>query len=200
VLAAIRAASGGSAIVTPLDPWRHDLSATDRFAELWPFLLVLALLLWPIDIALRRMSLGRREFVAARDWVAGIPRRRGATARRTTTGESLLAARERAGSSEARAALLNASAPTAPPVGATALDSPATSPPTHTPPLRTARPRPEPNVRTSSPGPSAPPAGPSPATSGTSAGVPRSSTPSEPASPPNTMKRLRDAKRRARER
>ena len=52
------------------DPWVHDLTATDRFTDLWPLLLVLALLLWPLDIALRRMSLGRRELAAARGWVA----------------------------------------------------------------------------------------------------------------------------------
>src|SRR6185295_16942479 len=108
-LASLRAATGGTVVATALDPWRHDLSATDRFTELWPLLLVLALLLWPIDIALRRMSLGRRELVAARRWVADIGRRRRATGRRTATGESMLAARERAGSSEARAALLSVS-------------------------------------------------------------------------------------------
>ena len=125
VLAALRAPSGGKAIVTPLEPWRHDLSATDRFTELWPLLLILALLLWPLDIALRRMSLGRRELVAARGWVAGLSRRRGATARRTATGESLLAARERAGSSEARAAILGtADAPMAPPTPAASSGKP----------------------------------------------------------------------------
>jgi hypothetical protein len=203
VLAAIRAASGGSAIATPLDPWRHDLTSMDRFTHLWPFLLVLALLLWPLDIALRRMSLGRREIVAARDWVVGIPRRRGALSRRTITSEGLLAARERAASSEARAALLNAStssAPSAPPVvpGSTA-------PPSHTPPLRPARPRPETNVRSSGPGPSAPPAGPSSANASPAASpaAPTSrSGAGEPAEPsaPSTIDRLRDAKRRARER
>ena len=70
-LAALRAATGGHRRSSPpLDPWRHDLTATNRFTELWPLLLVLALLLWPLDIALRRMSLGRRELVAARGWVA----------------------------------------------------------------------------------------------------------------------------------
>ena len=111
VLDALRTAGGGTAIATPLDPWRHDLSATDRFTELWPVLLVLALLLWPLDIALRRLSLGRREFAAARGWVAGIGHRRRATARRSATGEGLLAARERAGSSEARAAMLASAEP-----------------------------------------------------------------------------------------
>ena len=36
---------------------------------------VLALLLWPLDIALRRVSVGRREFAAAGAWVRALPRR-----------------------------------------------------------------------------------------------------------------------------
>jgi uncharacterized membrane protein len=163
VLSALRAAGGGRAIATPLDPWRHDLSATDRFTELWPLLLVLALLLWPLDIALRRMSLGRRELAAARGWVAGVGRRRGATAPRTATSESLLVARERAGSTEARAAIL----------GGTDGRSP-------TPPA----PRPT-----------------RPAATLTAESKPRSAPPaSTPAVPSDTIDRLRDAKRRARER
>ncbi len=207
VLAAIRAASGGTAIVTALDPWRHDLTSTDRFTELWPLLLLVALLLWPIDIALRRMSLGRREFVAARAWVTGIPRRRGATARRTATGEGLLAARERAGSNEARVALLQGSASNqakgaagSAPAG-TGAASGASTTVTHTPPLRAARPRPETNSRASSPSPSPAPAGPSPSEAG-DAPRPSARPPSPMPSAPNadTMERLRDAKRRARER
>ncbi len=112
-LASLRAATGGSVIATALDPWRHDLTATDRFTDLWPLLLVLALLLWPLDIALRRMSLGRRELVAARGWVGGIGRRRRAAAPRTATAEGMLAASGRARTSESRAALR--SAPTEPP-------------------------------------------------------------------------------------
>jgi uncharacterized membrane protein len=171
VLAALRAAGGGSAVVTPVDPWRHDLSVTDRFTELWPALLILAMVLWPLDIALRRMSLGRRELVAARGWVRDLGGRRGRVAARTATGESLLTARNRAGSSEARAALVAAYQPPIPPEAA------------------------------ASP-------------SGTSAGTapperPTWAAPAEPAKtePPaadtdqaDTLARLRDAKRRARER
>ena len=91
-LASLRAATGGTVVATALDPWRHDLTATDRFTELWPLLLVLALLLWPLDIALRRMSLGRRELVAARGWVRGIGRRRSGAGPRTATAEAMLAA------------------------------------------------------------------------------------------------------------
>ena len=32
-LAALRAATGGTVIATPLDPWAHDLTATDRFTD-----------------------------------------------------------------------------------------------------------------------------------------------------------------------
>ena len=60
LLAAIRSATGGSGFPTPAAVWVHDLRTTSRFTDLWPWLLVLALLLWPLDIALRRVSLGRR--------------------------------------------------------------------------------------------------------------------------------------------
>ena len=170
VLAALRAASGGTAIGTPLDPWRHDLSSTDRFTELWPLLLVLALLLWPLDIALRRMSLGRRELAAARSWVAEIGLRRGATARRTATGESLLAARSRARSNEARASVLGAT-----PKGALSPVEPAAAVEQAVPP--------EP-----------------PAAAVEQAVPPEPTASIDPAVPPDTIARLRDAKRRARER
>ena len=48
-------------------------TTTAAFTDLWPLLLVLALLLWPLDIALRRVSVGRREFAAAGAWVRGVP-------------------------------------------------------------------------------------------------------------------------------
>jgi hypothetical protein len=189
----LRAAGGGAAIVTPLDPWRHDLSATDRFTELWPFLLVLALLLWPLDIGLRRMSLGRRELAAARAWVTGIGRRRSATARRTATSESLFVARERAGSNEARAAILGSkdvgtSSTAAAEPEASEADAAAAQPA----PASSAR-----AARRSSQSPQrpSPPASPQPLPPPTP-----SPGPGQAATPPDTIGRLQDAKRRARER
>jgi len=105
-LAALRAATGGREVVLPTDPWIHDLRLTSSFTELWPWLLVLALLLWPLDIALRRVSLGRRELVDARAWVGRRWRSRGRAAPRTAASEGMLAARERAAGGAARAALL----------------------------------------------------------------------------------------------
>jgi uncharacterized membrane protein len=104
-LASLRSATGGTVVSTPTDPWIHDLTATSRFTELWPLLLVIALLLWPVDIALRRMSVGRRDLAAARAWVTGLPSRRRAAAPRTETVSVMLAASERVRSSDSRAAL-----------------------------------------------------------------------------------------------
>ena len=163
-LAALRSATGGSEILTPLDPWRRDLTATSRYTDLWPLLLVVALLLWPLDIALRRVSVGRRELIAARAWVTSLGGRRGRSAPRTTTNESLLAARGRGGSS-ARSAM-RAEAP----IGTATVDG-TTDP----------RPRPEPG-----PPPAAPATPPS--------------APVAPTSGEDTMARLREAKRRARDR
>jgi uncharacterized membrane protein/Mg-chelatase subunit ChlD len=187
-LATLRSATGGSVIETALDPWVHDLTATSRFTDLWPLLLVLALVLWPLDIALRRVSIGRREFAAGRAWVTGLPRRRRATAQRGTTGAGLLAARERAGSTAARSALLRNE-----PAGAT-------EPGQATEPGRAA-------------GPTA--SGPAPAAEAPSVvrvAAPPGVVAAPPVSPPpppdqepglaptsgDTIARLRDAKRRAR--
>ena len=155
--------------------------ATDRFTELWPALLVLALILWPLDVALRRMSLGRRELAAARGWVRDIGRRRRATARRTATGESLLAARDRAGSTEARAAILGATGPG--PASSVAPASPTLSDTRPVPPVAAS-----PEAAAATLGPTAANRLPPPATTGA------------PGVKEDTIERLRDAKRRARER
>ena len=168
-LASLRVATGGTVIASPMDPWIHDLTATDRFTDLWPFLLVLALLLWPLDIALRRMSLGRRELLAARGWVSGIGRRRRAAGPRTATATGMLAASSRVRSSEARAAIR------------TVPDGPAG--------------RPTPDAKPPMP-PTDPPVPP------TDPPVPPTDPPVPPDVPatPDTLARLREAKRRARER
>ena len=126
-LAALRGATGGREIELATDPWLHDLKLTSSFTELWPWLLILALLLWPLDIGLRRVSLGRRELVDARAWAGRRWRSRRAAAPRTAASEGMLAARERAAGGAARAALLRGpEAPTAaaPPSGPAAAPAP----------------------------------------------------------------------------
>jgi len=178
-LAALRAATGGEAIEDVTQVWTHNLTSTSRFTDLWPLLLVVALLLWPLDIALRRVSIGRRELAAARGWVTGAGRRRKTVAPRPAVSEGLLAARDRASSTSARSAIraepdssASAAASTTATVPAGSVQAAATPPPVPTAP-------------------------PSPATR---APKPRPPTEPAPSESSDTMSRLRDAKRRARER
>jgi len=175
-LATLRAATGGRVVDSPLQPWVHDLETTSSFTPLWPLLLVLALLLWPLDIALRRVSVGRREMADARRWVRERRWRR--VAARPAGVQGMLAARERAAGASARAALLRSDSPPAETAGA----APAT--PTDTP-------APSTTPRATLPAATLGPAAPSTAVSGPA--------PSEPPPPeaPDTLTRLRDAKRRA---
>jgi uncharacterized membrane protein len=186
-LASLRSATGGSVVTTALDPWRHDLTATDRSTPLWPLLLIIALLLWPLDIALRRMSLGRREVAAARGWVTGFGRRRRMAGPRTATTEGMLAASGRVRTSEARASIRAAAAE---PVPATPVVSDVAS----TAVRRTPTPSASPAIPTGA-SPGAEPAAPPPP-------APTPVAPQAPstAEPADTLSRLRDAKRRARDR
>jgi uncharacterized membrane protein/Mg-chelatase subunit ChlD len=105
LLAAIRGATGGDVADDPVGVWTHDLRSTSSYTDLWPWLLVLALLLWPLDIALRRVSLGRRELADGRRWIGDrLTGRR--VAERSATSEEMLATRGRAGGAGARTAML----------------------------------------------------------------------------------------------
>lgn len=195
-LATLRAGTAGRAIDAPTEPWTHDLATNAASTDLWPMLLVLALLLWPLDIALRRMSLGRRELADASHWLRGGWRRR--VAPRSVEVAGMLAARERASASTARAALVGGE-------DSATLSSPAD--------------RPERGARTSAAVPSAgrteetpkaAPVGPRAASGPPAAAesVPPAPGPeptAAPAAPPpassaDTLARLREAKRRAQER
>jgi hypothetical protein len=182
-LATLRSATGGRAIEAPAQPWTHDLATTDTSTDLWPALLILALILWPLDIALRRVSVGRREFADARRWVTGGWRRRGAVAPRPVEVSVMLAARDRAAGSSARAAMLRGetAAATTPAAGPAA---------TVSVPDASAAARREPTTRPS-PAPAASPRPASPA--------PASPAPAAPVDAGlDTLARLREAKRRSR--
>ena len=179
LLAAIRGATGGTEVTLPTDPWVHDLKATSSFTELWPWLLVLALLLWPLDVALRRVSIGRRELADARAAVGRALRARRRAAPRTAAAEGMLAARERAGGGAARAALLRRSSEDV----RDAVTATAAAPPAAAPPAA---------VSTAAPPPAAPGAPP--------AAAPRPAPAQSEPKPEetDTLARLREAKRRAR--
>lgn len=184
LLATLRTATGGRAIDLPEQAWVHDLETTSTFTPLWPLLLVLALLLWPVDVALRRVSIGRRELADARTWLRERRWRR--IAARPAAVEGMLAVRERAAGASARAALLRGDSAGEAEAGSTAEPRPAAIRPAAAP---MAMRDPVDN------------AGPSPVAERTRPGPPPRAEPSQPAAPPqpsDTLTRLRDAKRRAR--
>ncbi len=189
LMAAIRAATGGRELAGPADAWAHDLSLTNRSTPLLPWLLALALLLWPIDVGLRRVSAGRRELADARGWLAErLPGRR--IAARSKPVEAMLAARGR--SAEARAAIVRQAAEgRQPPAGQDAGEPTAS--------------RPRPTAVPAGPaGPAVParPRGPGVGGSGSTPRAPDGPTPppsvAEPPTTDDTLARLHQAKRRTR--
>jgi hypothetical protein len=127
------------------------------------------------------VSVGRREFSAAGAWLTSAGGRRGRVSARTATNTSLLAARDRTGTTT-RSAMRAEAAPPAVPTATTTTPSvaPKASP--------TVKPPAAPVQTTTSAAP-APKAAPEPA-----------APPSTPEPEVDTMARLREAKRRARER
>ena len=105
LLTTLRAATGGRSIMAPEEVWTHDLRSTAFATDLWPLLLVLALLLFPVDVGLRRVSISRRELAAGRAWFSSRVLGRGQAARPEAVG-GMLAAKERAAGSSSRAALV----------------------------------------------------------------------------------------------
>jgi hypothetical protein len=131
LLAALTAATGGREIAAGKDAWSHDLGTTTASIDLWPALLLLALLLWPIDVAVRRVSLSRGDLGLARSWVGGRWARWRGPARRPEPVGGMLAAKSRAGSRQARAALVQSQRTAEPPAIAKPPAAPAA--PTTTP-------------------------------------------------------------------
>jgi uncharacterized membrane protein len=176
LLATLRGATGGAALEDGAAAWEHNLGTTTAATDLLPWLLLLALLLWPLDVAVRRVSVSRGDVALARAWSGARWRQwRGPAKRPEPVGE-MLAATRRAGGAQSRAALLR----------------PADAEPPQPP-------------ETSKPAPAAPTEGPvAPAASVPAASTlaAAETTPSEPqaATPaPDTLARLREAKQRARD-
>lgn len=200
-LATLRAATNGREVATPLEPWRHDLKLTSSFTELWPWLLLLALLLWPLDIALRRVSLGRREFSEGRAWIGRRWRARSATGTRTATASGMLSARDRAAGAGARAAILRARDEASSAMGPGPDDAPAgggvdTQRPSSRS-IRSVGPK-GPAGTTSPAAPGGPPASAPPGAIPTP--VDDGNQPADDQVGSDTMARLREAKRRTRDR
>ena len=78
-------ATGGAVLSQPAAAFVHDLPATERAHQVWPTLLLAVALLFPLDVALRRVMLGPRDFRRAVEWV-----RERLPARRRVAGEPIL--------------------------------------------------------------------------------------------------------------
>jgi uncharacterized membrane protein len=55
---------------TVADIWTHDIAANAFPTPVWPWLLLLAIVLVPIDVGVRRVALARSDLRRARAWVA----------------------------------------------------------------------------------------------------------------------------------
>jgi hypothetical protein len=99
-LARLAAASGGRfAPENPAEIFRHTLTAPRASRPAWPFLLALAAFLLPIDIAIRRLVIGRGDLARARQAIASRLLRRPSPAPalsgHTSRMDALLQARDR---------------------------------------------------------------------------------------------------------
>jgi hypothetical protein len=66
----------GRELVDPTEAFAHTQRGAGARRDLWPYLLGLATLLLPIDVAVRRLALGWADLERARVWVANrLPRR-----------------------------------------------------------------------------------------------------------------------------
>jgi uncharacterized membrane protein len=81
-LAGLAEVGEGAVLAEPSEAIAHDIRGVGVRQDLWPYLLALAALLLPFDVGVRRLALGRRDFVRLWAWVvARLPgRRRPATA------------------------------------------------------------------------------------------------------------------------
>jgi hypothetical protein len=68
---------GGTVLEEPAEAFVHDLAGSGVRQDLWPYLLILAAILLPFDVGVRRLALGRRDLARARAWVMErLPHRR----------------------------------------------------------------------------------------------------------------------------
>jgi Ca-activated chloride channel homolog len=96
------------------DPWTHDITASAFPTPVWPWLLLLAIVLVPVDVGVRRVALSMADARRARAWVA---RRLGVGTAEPATVPGLAelrAARERTARRATRSAPSAAPAPVQP--------------------------------------------------------------------------------------
>ncbi|HSJ58562.1 MAG TPA: VWA domain-containing protein [Anaerolineae bacterium] len=89
--------TGGGPLPEPAAAFVHDLPPAGHPREVWPTLLLIAALLFPLDVALRRLVLTRADVARAREWLRTHLPTRGRQATRTERAlGQLFTARDRA--------------------------------------------------------------------------------------------------------
>jgi hypothetical protein len=91
----------------------HNLPSADRAREIWGTLLLIVALLFPLDVALRRVMLGPRDFAKAVSWLRmRLPLQGTMAGRRERALGRLFQARDRVRQRHARAEATPSSPPT----------------------------------------------------------------------------------------
>lgn len=62
--------TGGGPLAEPVQAFLHNLPAADSAREIWRTLLIIAALLFPLDVAVRRVMISKRDVQLARNWIA----------------------------------------------------------------------------------------------------------------------------------
>lgn len=155
-----RELTGGSELTDPVAAFAHNLPPARQSRAIWPPFLIFAILLLPLDIALRRLIIGRRELNSALARAGAVLRRapapeQEARAPSTATVGSLLSARERTQRRWSDPSATARPTPVQPPTPPKAASSSAPSPTPH--PQVVARPPETPPARPASPPPPAVP-------------------------------------------
>jgi uncharacterized membrane protein len=102
LLASLAERTNGRAVAitgddSPANVFAHDLDALPVAQPIWPWLILAATLLWPLEIAARRLVLTRRDWAKA--WsalVAGVRPQAAASPERTEAMSALMQAKQRA--------------------------------------------------------------------------------------------------------
>lgn len=89
--------TGGDQLADLAAAFTHNLPAADYAREIWRSLLLLVALIFPLDVAIRRVMLGAGDLRKARHWLQErLPARRISPAREKRALEQLFQARQRA--------------------------------------------------------------------------------------------------------
>jgi len=68
-LAELARITGGGELTKPISAFVHNLEATTKAREIWQPLLLIVALLFPFDVAIRRVMLGHSDIEKARAWI-----------------------------------------------------------------------------------------------------------------------------------